>query len=398
MDIKIKAFELFQLGMSYKEIANRLNIGKTTAYDYVKEMKLIKIPLNSQLPKVPNGSELIRNGDSERKNEVNKIPSLKEGENLEIAGKKKVPNVPNTKKIKIITGDELLKLKFDVLPFTGKFLELIGKPERGFSGIVFGKPKGGKSNFAIRFADYLQEYFGKTVYVASEEGSSLTLQEKIKEINGSKITFIETRNREELRDFLKGNQVDFLFIDSINTLNIDDDYLELIKHENACTSFVAIVQATKEGSFKGAQSLEHNCDFVIRVEKGVAYHRGRFGPESELAIFGQSLYEKNKTKLSEPKIGDSNPIFPLPTSLPIPNKFGRNESKLILEKLSDLKLDLTIPTYSKTDVKYGSFLNQSKDVSDFKKQKDIPIKSSFGFGRFVTLLVAGAIIINAFED
>jgi hypothetical protein len=398
MDIKIKAFELFQLGVSYKEIANRLNIGKTTAYDYVKEMKLIKIPLNSSLPKVPNGSELIRNGDSERKNEQNKIPAPKEGENLEIAGKKKVPNVPNTKKIKIITGDELLKLKFDVLPFTGKFLELIGKPERGFSGIVFGKPKGGKSNFAIRFADYLQEYFGKTVYVASEEGSSLTLQDKIKEINGSKITFIETRNREELRDFLKGNQVDFLFIDSINTLNIDDEYLELLKYENACTSFVAIIQATKEGNFKGAQSLEHNCDFVIRVEKGVAYHRGRFGPESELTIFGQSLYEKNKTKLSEPKIGDSNPIFPLPKSLPIPNKFGRNESKLILEKLSDLKLDLTIPTYSKTDRKVDSLINQSKDVSDLLKLKSIPTKSSSGIGRFVTLLIAGAIIINAIED
>ncbi len=39
MDIKHQAYELFMQGMSYGKIGRKLEIGKTTAFDYVKEME-----------------------------------------------------------------------------------------------------------------------------------------------------------------------------------------------------------------------------------------------------------------------------------------------------------------------------------------------------------------------
>lgn len=165
--------------------------------------------------------------------------------------------------------------------------------------MIWGLPKGGKSNLALRFADYLQEYFGNVLYVAAEEGKSVSMQDKIKEIGGSDITFIESRNRDDIKDFIGKSKYDFVFIDSINVAGIDNEFLESIKQDNPKKSFVAIVQATKGGNFKGDQSLEHNCDFVIKVVNGVAYHKGRFGLESEVEIFKEPLYLKNVSKKLE---------------------------------------------------------------------------------------------------
>jgi hypothetical protein len=332
MDIKLKALELFKEGNSYKKIALALGIGKTTAYDYVKEMS--NKPVSTSGNNVRNGSELGSNDFSERKAERSE-PKVK-SESIKSAKPSiiEASNVPNASKIVAITGDELANMKFDTLNFTGKFLELIGKPEKRFSGIIWGLPKGGKSNLSIRFADYLQEYFGNVLYVAAEEGKSVSMQDKIKSIGGSKLSIIQTRNRDEIKEYLKSSSYDFVFIDSINVAGIDDEFLESIKQENPKKSFVAIVQATKGGNFKGDQSLEHNCDFVIKVVNGVAYHKGRFGPESELNIFAEDLYKKNEAKKVEqqqlvvqekPKVLDY-PDFkiepPLQTDYPIPSNIN----------------------------------------------------------------------------
>ena len=164
------------------------------------------------------------------------------------------------------------------MEFTGKFLELIGKPSKLFSAVIWGLPKGGKSSLAIRFADYLQEYLGNVLYIAAEEGESATLKQKFAEIKGSKVTIIETRDSNQIRNYLKDNkQFYYVFIDSINIAGIDSELLDLVKKENPDKSFIAIAQATKSGNFKGDQSLTHNCDFVIKVIDGVEYQEGRFG-------------------------------------------------------------------------------------------------------------------------
>ncbi len=297
MNKKMKALALHIEGKSYQEIGKALGISKTTAFDYVKELKPKK--KDERIITVPNGSELNANARSEhlseRKDQILILDKTYSPKPTKLA----VPNIPNDKKLQGFTGKQLLEMKFDTLNFTGKFLELIGKPEKRFAGLIWGLPKGGKSNLALRFADYLQEYFGNVLYVAAEEGKSVSMQDKIKEIGSSDITFIESRNRDDIKDFIGKSKYDFVFIDSINVAGIDNEFLESIKQDNPKKSFVAIVQATKGGNFKGDQSLEHNCDFVIKVVNGVAYHKGRFGPESEVEIFKEPLYLKNVSKKLE---------------------------------------------------------------------------------------------------
>ncbi len=221
-------------------------------------------------------------------------------------------------KSKLFTGDELVKKQFDTLAFTGKFLELIGEPEKRFAGIIWGKPKGGKSNFAIRFADYLQEYFGDVLYIAVEEGESQTLKGKIEDIGGSIVTFCDTKDITEIMKYSANAKYKFVFIDSINRAGIDYQLLESIKFENPDKSFVAIVQANKSGSFKGDQALTHNCDFIIYVEEGIAYHQGRFGPASNIEIFKEPLYFKNKDKSTRNKGSDEHYVSDLSdTEVPV---------------------------------------------------------------------------------
>lgn len=280
MNIKLKAYELKQSGLSYGQIAKQLEIGRTTAYDYIKEVRMGLGETNISTNAI-NSSE----------------PASEKGLRLEF-NREKPKEIERDfktekKKVKEFTGDELIEKKFDSLEFEGKFLELIGKPSKLFSAIIWGLPKGGKSNFSIRFADYLQEYFGDVVYIAAEEGESVTLQEKIKAIGGSKVTFAENKDRQSIREYLLSKQCDFVFIDSINNAGIDNEFLEALKQENPTKSFISIVQATKGGNFKGDQALTHNCDFIIKVVAGVAYHSGRFNTITEINIFDQPLYEKN---------------------------------------------------------------------------------------------------------
>lgn len=278
MSDKLIAYRLFKEGKSYGQIAEVLHLGKTTVYEYVKEQKL-----------------LLEEHRKRKQTDLDKaVVAVPPSRPLERGAGEEVP-VLESLHIKEFTGDELLTKVFDCLDFEGRFLELIGKPSRLFSAIIWGMPKGGKSNFALRFADYLQEYFGRVLYIAAEEGESVTLQEKFRDIGGSKVTVIESRNREEIRVFLGQRQeFGFVFIDSINNAGIDNEFLELLKSENRHCSFICVVQATKGGKFKGDQALTHNCDFIIAVDKGMAYHQGRFNVNTELNIFeGGAWYVKN---------------------------------------------------------------------------------------------------------
>lgn len=300
-----KAKALRKMGYSYKQIAEQLGIGKTTAYSYVNSsyhQASVISATNTAAYIVPTSSEPVRNDCSDRKNDRETSKNIIR-ENLENTTKILVQN--SISMPKEFTGDQLLVKKFDSLEFRFRFLELIGKPSKLFSAIIWGLPKGGKSNLSIRLADYLHEWFGDVVYIAAEEGESVTMQEKIKAIGGSGMTIVESKDKEQIAHYLKSKTCEFVFIDSINNAGIDNEFLEYLKKENPTKSFIAIVQATKGGNFKGDQSLTHNCDFIIKVVAGIAYHSGRFNTTSEIEIFSSELYQKNPGKRTVQMTSDS---------------------------------------------------------------------------------------------
>ena len=196
----------------------------------------------------------------------------------------------------VLSGTEVINHEYKSIDFEGKWQEFIGLPSHNFHAMIFGIPKSGKSILSVQFADYLSE-FGKVCYIASEEGFSSTLKQKISDWmhNSEKVNFANYRGYNDIKQGIKG--YNFVFIDSINYAKITVDEVEQLKDDYPDTAFITIMQATKGGNFRGSQEYAHNADIIIEVASGVATQRGRFQEESQLSVFeGNIIEEKPKRK------------------------------------------------------------------------------------------------------
>ena len=174
-----------------------------------------------------------------------------------------------------------MNLKTDKLNFTGKWLNFIGNPSKGFTAMIYGKPKFGKSYLAIDFAGYLARNHGRVLYVAREEGFDDTLQQKLKDKNVAHDNLF-------VSDYLPNNvsSYDFVFLDSVNKLALSPEELNKLERKSPNTSFIYIFQTTKDGDFKGAMEFKHNVDVVIEVpQRGIASQYGRYNQGGEMKIF-----------------------------------------------------------------------------------------------------------------
>jgi len=186
----------------------------------------------------------------------------------------------NTDK-QVMNSMDFKKMQFKTLGFTGKYLKLIGDPSKGFSVMVFGRPKMGKSFLCIDFAGYLARNHGKVLYIAKEEGLDYTLQEKLKATDVAHPNLDVTGSIPETF-----SQYDFVFLDSVNKLELSWQDLERLKASYPDISFIQIFQTTKSGTHKGKNDVQHNVDVVIEVpERGKAVQFGRFNQGGEMDIF-----------------------------------------------------------------------------------------------------------------
>ena len=181
----------------------------------------------------------------------------------------------------VMSSMDFNKIQFETIGFTGKYRDLIGDPSPGFSAMVFGRPKMGKSHLCVDFAGYLARNHGKVLYVAKEEGLDYTLQEKLKanDVAHPNLDISETIP-EDLSMYR------FVFLDSVNSLGLSTEDLVTLKNHNPNTSFIQIFQTTKAGSHRGDNESQHNVDVIIEVpEKGMAVQNGRFNQGGEMRIF-----------------------------------------------------------------------------------------------------------------
>lgn len=181
----------------------------------------------------------------------------------------------------ILNSLDFSKMKFDSIGFTGKWLDFIGDPSKGFTAMVFGKPKMGKSYLCIDFAGYLARHHGKVLYVAKEEKLDATLQKKLNDTNVKHPNlFVSDYLPEDVSEF------DFVFIDSVNKMELQPKDLDELKAANPGVSFIYVFQTTKEGNFRGSNHFQHDVDVVIEIpEKGQAIQNGRFNQGGEIEIF-----------------------------------------------------------------------------------------------------------------
>jgi hypothetical protein len=179
----------------------------------------------------------------------------------------------------IVSSGELLAMDFQTIGLKGKYRELIGDPSVGFTAMVYGLPKSGKSTMCLDFANYLASHHGKVLYCAIEEGFGYTLKEKIERLNAHHSNlYITDRVPENLNDF------QFVFIDSVSKAGMDVNAIDQLRKMHPDTSFIFIYHTTKEGNFKGVNEHAHEVDVIVQVDKGKATSTGRFNAGGSMEI------------------------------------------------------------------------------------------------------------------
>jgi len=177
----------------------------------------------------------------------------------------------------VMSSEQLLSLEFETIGLQGRWKELIGDPSVGFSMMVFGQPKSGKSTLMLEFAQHLAENHGKTLYVAIEEGFGYTLKDKIQRVgaNSNKLSFAADMPK-------KLDGLDFVFIDSISRGGMEIEDLIKLHEQNPRVGFIYIFHTTKDGRFRGGNHYAHEVDVIVEVAPEEVKASGRFSPSSTL--------------------------------------------------------------------------------------------------------------------
>ncbi len=231
--------------------------------------------------------------------------------------------------VNIMPSTQFANLHFNTIGFKERWLRFIGDPAPGFTAMVFGMPKMGKSYLCVDFAGYLARNHGKVLYVAKEEKLDKTLQDKLKE---KEVAHENLTVADGIPADL--SPYDFIILDSVNKLGLTPKDLEKLKVENKGKSFVYIFQCTKGGKFKGNNEFQHDVDVVIEVpEIGKATQYGRFNQGGAMDIFENATAPENLNGL------DGKPKYPSWTMPKWLNEFDHQRLKHIydLYKAGEMK-------------------------------------------------------------
>jgi len=139
-----------------------------------------------------------------------------------------------------------------------------------FNMMIYGKGGSGKSSYAIQLATYLSKNLDKRVlYVADEEKVGYLLNEKLERFNAHNNNLDVVNSIDE--SINKFSDYYFVIFDSATNIGLLPENFENFVSQFPRTSFVAILQATKEGTFRGSNSWEHLFDVKIRFENGKSF-------------------------------------------------------------------------------------------------------------------------------
>lgn len=184
--------------------------------------------------------------------------------------------------IEMISARSLEDMTFDYLGLTGEWLDFLGNVTIPFSLMLHGLPGSGKSTLAVKFAGYLAKTLNKKVlYVAAEERFGATLQDKFARTNSFSDNITITRVLPE--DLTR---YDFVFIDSVNELELDPKAISDLITFNPSQCFVFVYRSTKGGDFRGEGEHENIVDISVKVEAGrTTMRKNRFGGSGQIIIY-----------------------------------------------------------------------------------------------------------------
>jgi predicted ATP-dependent serine protease len=230
------------------------------------------------------GAYMMRNkklSEIDRQILVNKVNAIRG----QISGLERQRDAGLSAQSGIMSASDLEQFEYPKYDFKDRWNLFFGDPSVNCHYMVFGLPKSGKSTFCMHFAKYLADNFGSVLYVASEEGFSQTLKNKLTNfgLTSSNMHFSNYREAEPIMDV--ASSYDFIFIDSVNFINISPEQVREMKSKNPSLSLITIQQSTKDGDFRGSQEYAHDCDSIVRIADGIANQQGRFQEASQMMVF-----------------------------------------------------------------------------------------------------------------
>lgn len=239
-----------------------------------EHLKTIPSSIQREVEIKPKLTEPVLQNNNEKNIDENKrllnVNPSSDNVNKRLAANKPLLKIPEGSKI--ISSSDLANMHYDILGFTGRWLQLFGEPSMNFHCIIYGLPGEGKSTFAIQFAKYLAEHMGRVVYISGEEGFAKTLRDKF--INNDSISnFLDVADLRTYDDIVNNIPVDlynFIFVDSLDNMRIDADKMKRMRERYKDSALITISQSTKEGKVRGSQELVHDCDISVSVENGIA--------------------------------------------------------------------------------------------------------------------------------
>lgn len=144
--------------------------------------------------------------------------------------------VKKRKRLRTYSLKELSEITSEEYELTGEWKKAFDTLDVRSILIFRGAPKSGKSTLLMKFANYLSENFGKSLYVFAEENNkkSKDIKKRIAATQANleciKFRALFTRDKEDIDHFLDRGGYKFVFIDSIQECNMSYvDFLELFE-------------------------------------------------------------------------------------------------------------------------------------------------------------------------
>lgn len=169
------------------------------------------------------------------------------------------------------TSADLMNVKFETYKVSNSYENVFGEPAKDFIGMIHGTAGGGKSSFLIKFADYFVNNHGTVCFFSIEEKTSKSFADKLKRNTTGKKPIVISLENKPLKIKKMSQDYDLCIIDSVTDANfsIEDIHLIVSASLSTQTSFLFVVQDTKDGKYKGTAELGHKMDIILNASEGM---------------------------------------------------------------------------------------------------------------------------------
>lgn len=177
----------------------------------------------------------------------------------------------------VVSAASLKDVTFHPIPLSGAWKKIFCKLHSDTQVMVWGMPGSGKSVMLLLFAQAMAAAGQKVLYIANEEFGRSTFAEKLRDfhIEHSHLKFCQHIDESIFPKF------DIVFFDSVNSTGLTLDNYRKMREKWADKCFVLIVQATKDGDFRGGKDWEHEVDVAGEVaNRKLILRKHRLDPDN----------------------------------------------------------------------------------------------------------------------